>query len=121
MTVSKQCLQSSYLNAQVPQQKLPTRLHNNICLLAIGNAGLSFDDLSNLPPSHNDLANLGSTINDLPFPVYRAYISTIAAHQGYTASARSTGTGLAWARLLGRSSRIHDMTQLLQVLTPQIV
>lgn len=52
----------------------------------------------NLPPSHNDLAILGSTVNHrrhLPFAVYRARVSTIAAHQGYTASMRSTGTGLA--------------------------
>lgn len=94
--LSKQFPQRSCLNVQVPQQKLSSRLHNNVCSLSKSNAGfLSLDDLSNLAPSHNDLAILGFTVNHLPFPDYRAYISMIAAHQGYTASARSTGTGLA--------------------------
>ena len=68
MTISKQFLQPSCLNPLVPQQKLPSRLHNNVCLLPQATRGCCLRrSPQNLPPSHNDLAILGSTINHLPF------------------------------------------------------
>jgi hypothetical protein len=70
ITISKQFLQLSCLDAQIPQQKLPPRLHNNVCFLSQRNAtrGSCLSTIpQNHPPSHNDLAILGSTINHLPF------------------------------------------------------
>jgi hypothetical protein len=100
MTISKQFLQLSCLDAQIPQQKLPPRLHNNVCFLSQRNAGfLSLDDPpkpSTFPQrlSHSWLYYQPPAVCRLRVPV-EPRITTIAAHQGHTASARSTGTGLA--------------------------